>query len=73
VLGLGLGALLLRGLRALYDTGTGAAGGYQALAHVDVTSVVAALALSLVATIAAGLYPAWRIGRIAPAVYLKSQ
>lgn len=73
VLGLGLGALLLRGLRALYDTGTQTAGGYQALAHADATSVIAALALALVATIAAGLYPAWRIGRVAPAIYLKSQ
>ena len=49
------------------------AGGTQALAHVDVTSVVTALALAFFATIAAGLYPAWRIGRIPPASYLKAQ
>ena len=36
-------------------------------------SVVTALALALFATIAAGLYPAWRIGRIPPASYLKAQ
>jgi putative ABC transport system permease protein len=34
---------------------------------------VTALGLALLATIAAGLYPAWRIGRIPPAVYLKAQ
>jgi len=27
----------------------------------------------LVATLAAGLYPAWRVGRLPPAMYLKSQ
>jgi ABC-type lipoprotein release transport system permease subunit len=29
--------------------------------------------LAIVATLVAGLYPAWRIGRMPPAVYLKSQ
>ena len=29
--------------------------------------------LSLLASALAGLYPAWRIGRTAPAVYLKTQ
>jgi putative ABC transport system permease protein len=73
ILGLALGGLLLLGLRALYTVDPTDAGGTQALAHVDVTSVVTALALAFIATIAAGLYPAWRIGRIPPAVYLKSQ
>lgn len=73
VLGLALGGLMLLGLRALYTVDPTDAGGTQALAHVDVTSVVTALALAFFATIAAGLYPAWRIGRIPPAVYLKSQ
>jgi putative ABC transport system permease protein len=72
-LGLALGALLLIGLRALYTVDPADAGGTQALAHVDVTSVVTALALAFFATIAAGLYPAWRIGRIPPATYLKAQ
>jgi putative ABC transport system permease protein len=72
-LGLVLGALLLMGLRALYTVDPTDAGGTQALAHVDVTSVVTALALAFLATIAAGLYPAWRIGRIPPATYLKAQ
>ena len=73
LLGLALGALLLMGLRALYTVDPTDAGGTQALAHVDVTSVVTALALAFFATIAAGLYPAWRIGRIPPASYLKAQ
>ncbi|MEX0733493.1 MAG: ABC transporter permease [Steroidobacteraceae bacterium] len=71
--GLALGALLLAGLRMLYTMDPTDSGGTQALAHVDVGSVITALALALFATIAAGLYPAWRIGRIPPAVYLKSQ
>jgi putative ABC transport system permease protein len=73
LLGLALGGLLLVGLRALYTVDATDAGGTQALAHVDVTSVVTALALAFFATIAAGLYPAWRIGRIPPANYLKAQ
>jgi len=73
LLGLALGGLLLVGLRALYTVDASDAGGTQALAHVDVTSVVTALALAFFATIAAGLYPAWRIGRIPPASYLKAQ
>lgn len=73
LVGLGLGALMLMGLRALYTIDPTDAGGTQALAHVDVTSIVTALALALFATVAAGLYPAWRIGRIPPAVYLKAQ
>jgi putative ABC transport system permease protein len=73
LLGLALGALLLAGLRALYSFDPTDTGGTQALAHVDVTSVVTALLLAFFATIAAGLYPAWRIGRIPPASYLKAQ
>ena len=40
---------------------------------IALTSVVTALALAFFATIAAGLYPAWRIGRLPPANYLKAQ
>ncbi len=73
VLGLALGGLLLMGLKALYTVDATDAGGTQALAHVDGTSVVTALLLAFFATLAAGLYPAWRIGRIPPASYLKAQ
>ncbi len=73
LLGLALGGLLLMGLRVLYTVDPTDSGGTQALAHVDMTSVVTALVLAFLATIAAGLYPAWRIGRIPPASYLKAQ
>jgi len=48
-------------------------GGYQELTHFDWVGVVWALLLAVTATLAAGLYPAWRIGQLPPAVYLKSQ
>jgi putative ABC transport system permease protein len=70
--GLLLGALGLWGLRVLYAD-PNRPGGYQALAHVDTTSIVTALVLAVVAAVAAGLYPAWRIGRLPPASYLKAQ
>jgi putative ABC transport system permease protein len=73
LLGLALGGFMLMGLRALYTVDPTDSGGQQAIAHVDMTSIVTALALALIATIAAGLYPAWRIGRIPPATYLKAQ
>jgi ABC-type lipoprotein release transport system permease subunit len=41
--------------------------------HLDMTMVFAAFGLSLVAGLIAGLYPAWRICRVAPATYLKLQ
>jgi putative ABC transport system permease protein len=79
VLGLGLGALGLWGVHALYvtnDVGNSVpntTGGYQQLTHFDTISVFWAVVLALVSALAAGLYPAWRIGRVSPAVYLKSQ
>jgi putative ABC transport system permease protein len=72
LVGFVLGALGLWGLRALYADPV-REGGYEALAHVDTTSVIAAFVLAVVAAVAAGLYPAWRIGRLPPASYLKSQ
>ncbi len=74
LLGLLLGALGLWGLRTLYTVSNiFGRGGYQQLAHVDTASIVATVALAILAALAAGLYPAWRIGRLPPAVYLKSQ
>jgi putative ABC transport system permease protein len=77
VLGLALGALGLVGIRALYETynvfSDDGGSGLQSFAHIDTTSVITAVLLAIVATFAAGLYPAWRIGRIQPAVYLKNQ
>jgi putative ABC transport system permease protein len=73
--GLGLGALGLKGFRARYELSSkfGGSGGLQALAHIDHASVLIAIVFALIATFAAGVYPAWRIGRIQPAVYLKNQ
>lgn len=68
-LGLILAVAGLAGIRAIYDGD----GSYERLTSVDPTVVLATLALSLAAGVAAGLYPAWRIGRTAPAVYLKTQ
>ena len=39
----------------------------------DVNMMLVAVALSLAAALIAGVYPAWRICRIQPAVYLKTQ
>jgi putative ABC transport system permease protein len=74
LLGLALAALGLWGLRTLYSVEAefGEAG-YQDLARFDSSSVVFAVALAVIAALAAGLYPAWRVGRLPPAVYLKSQ
>jgi putative ABC transport system permease protein len=79
VLGLGLGALGLWGVHAIYATAhtignaAGDRGGYQELTHFDLVSVFWAITLAIVSSLAAGLYPAWRIGRVSPAVYLKNQ
>jgi putative ABC transport system permease protein len=78
-LGLGLAALGLWGVHSLYaaahafGSATGDRGGYQELTHFDLVSVGWAVVLAIVSTVAAGLYPAWRIGRMPPSVYLKSQ
>jgi putative ABC transport system permease protein len=46
---------------------------YASLTHMDLPMVGVAAGLSFVAGVVAGLYPAWRIGRIQPATYLKTQ
>ena len=69
-LGLLLGAGGLAGVRVLYAHSHSA---YGALAHFDLIGIAWALGLAAAATLIAGLYPAWRIGRVSPARYLKSQ
>jgi putative ABC transport system permease protein len=44
----------------------------QSLVHMDITVLAAALGLSLLTGVLAGLYPALRIGRLAPATFLKT-
>jgi putative ABC transport system permease protein len=67
-LGLALGAAGLSAVRTLYG-GTGA---YGTLAHFDPLGIAWALALAALSTLAAGLYPAWSVGRLPPSLYLKS-
>jgi putative ABC transport system permease protein len=45
----------------------------QSLSHMDGQMILTAVALSLVAGLLAGLYPAWRVGRLPPATFLKIQ
>jgi putative ABC transport system permease protein len=74
VLGLALAAAGLWGLRTLYSVEAQfGSTGYQDLAHFDIASIAIAVTLAVVAAFAAGMYPAWRVGRLPPAVYLKSQ
>jgi putative ABC transport system permease protein len=72
VLGLLLAVGGLAGIRALYGTDF-LRGSYERLTQIDPLVVLITLALSLLAGAIAGLYPAWRIGRTAPAIYLKAQ
>jgi putative ABC transport system permease protein len=80
VLGIGIAAFGLRMIRVFVlmrsrqsgdnpDFGTIA----QSLSHMDGQMIVTAVALSLLAALVAGLYPAWRVGRLPPATFLKIQ
>jgi putative ABC transport system permease protein len=65
VLGLVLGALGLLGLRRLYEN-------YDQLTHMDMSVAFLALLISVAAGALAGLYPAWRVCRVAPSTYLRT-
>lgn len=74
VLGLvlaGAGMWALRALNSIYAQFDEL--GAQDIAHIDLFSVGITVALAVFAALTAGLYPAWRVGRLPPAVYLKSQ
>jgi putative ABC transport system permease protein len=64
--GLGLAWLGLRAVAGLYR-------GYQHLVHLDPAMLITAVGLSVVSAIIAGLYPIWRVSRLAPAGLLKTQ
>jgi putative ABC transport system permease protein len=66
ILGVGLGWAGLIGVRHLIQ-------GSDHYAHLDWTMVGVSLLIALVASTLAGLYPAWRVVRIPPAIYLKIQ
>jgi putative ABC transport system permease protein len=67
VLGLGLTALGLLGLRSLLSEQV------NRLTHFSLTDVAIAVTLSVVATTLAGLYPTWRAAQVQPAWQLKAQ
>jgi len=47
--------------------------GYQNLVHLDGAMLSAALLVAVLSSIVAGIYPVWRVARLAPAGYLKTQ
>ena len=47
--------------------------GYQHLVHLDGLMLATALITAVIASVLAGLYPVWRVARLAPAGYLKTQ
>jgi putative ABC transport system permease protein len=75
VLGLAFGALGLLGIRALYTVpkGFGGADALRSLAHMDLSSYGTSVVLAVFATLVCGLYPAWRVGRLQPASYIRNQ
>ena len=74
LLGLVLTWVGLGGIHELYSINSSLEyPGREVLAHLDSYSIATAIGLAIVASLAAGLYPAWRVGRVAPAVYLKNQ
>ena len=67
LLGIALALLGLGGVRIL------AMGNIDRIASMDWIMMMAAVGLAILASLLAGLYPAWRISRTNPSVYLKTQ
>lgn len=65
LLGLGIAQLGLWSVRQRPDD-------YAKLAQMDVSMLLGTLALAIVASVLAGLLPAWRVCRVAPALQLKT-
>jgi putative ABC transport system permease protein len=65
VIGLGLSMVVLRVINRWFNN--------QFEFQLDLTMVLAATLLALAAGFIAGVYPSWRICRVAPATYLKIQ
>jgi putative ABC transport system permease protein len=79
-LGIGVAALGLRMIRVFVLMRSAQSGDNpdystiaQSLSHMDGQMIVTAVGLSLLAGLLAGLYPAWRVGRLPPATFLKIQ
>jgi putative ABC transport system permease protein len=64
--GIGFAWLGLRAVENLYR-------GYQHLVSLDPAMLTTAVGLSVIAAIAAGMYPVWRVSRLQPAGLLKTQ
>ena len=74
--GLLLGVIGLKAVQQLYTAASALDAGstnYSALTHFDAIGIAWALGLAALSTVAAGLYPAWAVGRLPPSRYLKSQ
>jgi putative ABC transport system permease protein len=67
LLGLAFTALGLAALRSLL------ARDMQVLSHLDAADVVITIAVAILASVLAGLYPTWRASRVQPAWQLKPQ
>ena len=66
LIGLSLAGLGLQGIKYLYDATAG-------LARLDWVMALTAIAIAIVSSMIAGLYPAWRVCQIPPAAQLKTQ
>jgi putative ABC transport system permease protein len=66
LLGLVLAVVGLKGMNSLYEN-------FDQLTRLDLPMIAAAIGLSIVAGVLAGLYPAWKVCRVQPASYLKTQ
>ncbi|WP_395338203.1 ABC transporter permease [Ningiella sp. W23] len=66
LVGIGIAQLGLWGVRQTYEY-------YSALATMDISMLLAAPVISVLACILAGLYPAYLVCKTAPAIYLKTQ
>jgi len=66
LLGIALAALGLFGVRQVYEN-------YEELTRLDFTMVLAAIGIAVLSGLVAGFYPTWRVCRVQPAAYLKTQ
>ena len=66
IAGTGLAWLGLRAVENMYQ-------GYQHLVHLDAVMLFTAISVAIVFAILAGMYPVWRVSRLAPASLLKTQ
>ena len=66
IAGTGLAWLGLRAVESLYR-------GYQHLVHLDLAMLATAIITATLFAVLAGMYPVWRVSRMAPASLLKTQ